>query len=155
MRLRTLPRAIIAAPSLTSVLGRNGKADVDEQHLTAAAIYGDVVGPSCHKRSAHPGGRKATVRDSRPEVGLIAGDAQQSQLARARIRAHPCPGHNRDRRPSAAAPLLLAPNVRAPSYGLWWRRTQKSVALERDKKAGQIAFCDRDASATDRLTTTG
>jgi hypothetical protein len=27
------------------------------------------------------------------------------------------------------------------------------VALERDKKVGQIAFCDRDASATHRLTT--
>lgn len=54
MRLRTFPRAIISASSLTSVLGRNGKADVDDEHSTAAALHGDFLGPTCHKRSAHP-----------------------------------------------------------------------------------------------------
>lgn len=42
----------------------------------------------------------------------------------------------------------LAP---APSYG--FVVALKFVALERDKKVGQIAFCDRDRSATHCLTT--
>jgi hypothetical protein len=80
MRLRTFPRAIIAAPSLISVLGRNGKVDVGDEHSTAAALYGDVVGPTCNKRSAHPPavGKRRSATAAR-KVGLIAGDAQQSR----------------------------------------------------------------------------
>jgi hypothetical protein len=42
-------------------------------------------------------------------------------------------------------------DVRAPYNG--FVVAPKFVALERDNKVGQIAFCDRDRSATHRLTT--
>lgn len=73
-------------------------------------------------------------------------------LARARIRAHRCPRHDRDRRPAVRPRrrcLLL--NAPAPSYG--FVVALKFVAFERDKKVGQIAFCDRDRSANHCLTT--
>ena len=52
---------------------------------------------------------------------------------------------------SAASPPLLAPKCPRPSYGSVV--ALKFVAFERDKKVGQIAFCDWDRSATHRLTT--
>jgi hypothetical protein len=45
----------------------------------------------------------------------------------------------------------LLRNAPAPSYG--FVAALKFVAFERDKKVGQIAFCDRYASATHCLTT--